>query len=111
MSAHADVLPGHVLLVKPGERIAVDGTVTEGSSYVDESMLSGEPMAVRKEAGARVYAGTVNQRGSFRFTAEKVGADTMLSHIIRLVQDAQGSKAPVQEAGRPHCRHLRAHHP
>ena len=93
----ADVLPGHVLLVKPGERIAVDGTVTEGSSYVDESMLSGEPMAVRKEAGARVYAGTVNQRGSFRFTAEKVGADTMLSHIIRLVQDAQGSKAPVQK--------------
>ena len=93
----ADVMPGDMLLVKPGEKIAVDGTVTEGSSYVDESMLSGEPLAVRKQSGAKVYAGTINQKGSFRFRAEKVGADTMLAHIIRLVQDAQGSKAPVQK--------------
>ena len=93
----ADVMPGDMLLVKPGEKIAVDGTVAEGSSYVDESMLSGEPLAVRKQSGAKVYAGTINQKGSFRFRAEKVGADTMLAHIIRLVQDAQGSKAPVRE--------------
>ena len=93
----ADVMPGDMLLVKPGEKIAVDGTVAEGSSYVDESMLSGEPLAVRKQSGAKVYAGTINQKGSFRFRAEKVGADTMLAHIIRLVQDAQGSKAPVQK--------------
>lgn len=93
----ADVVPGDVLVVKPGERIAVDGIVSEGASYVDESMLSGEPLAVGKQPGAKVYAGTINQKGSFRFRAEKVGADTMLSHIIRLVQDAQGSKAPVQK--------------
>ena len=76
---------------------SVDGIVTEGSSYVDESMLSGEPIPVCKSAGAKVYAGTINQKGSFRFRAEKVGADTMLSHIIHLVQEAQGSKAPVQQ--------------
>ena len=93
----ADVMPGDVLVVKPGERIAVDGIVTEGTSYVDESMLSGEPLAVHKQQDAKVYAGTINQKGSFRFRAEKVGADTMLSHIIRMVQDAQGSKAPVQK--------------
>lgn len=85
------------LLVKPGEKIAVDGRVIDGSSYVDESMLSGEPVPVLKESGAVVYAGTINQKGSFRFTAEKVGTDTMLAQIIRLVQDAQGSKAPVQK--------------
>ncbi|WP_370520774.1 heavy metal translocating P-type ATPase [Dysgonomonas sp. 25] len=87
---------GNILIVKPGERIAVDGQVTAGSSYVDESTLSGEPVPVLKEAGAKVFAGTLNQKGSFRFRAEKVGSDTMLSQIIRLVQDAQGSKAPVQ---------------
>ncbi len=92
-----DVVPGDILVVKPGERIAVDGIVTEGASYVDESMLSGEPLAVRKQQAAKVYAGTINQKGSFRFRAEKVGADTMLAHIIRMVQDAQGSKAPVQK--------------
>ena len=91
------IRPGDIVLVKPGERIAVDGIVTEGSSYVDESMLSGEPIPVCKSAGAKVYAGTINQKGSFRFRAEKVGADTMLSHIIHLVQEAQGSKAPVQQ--------------
>ena len=91
------VVGGQILLVKPGEKIAVDGVVTEGTSYVDESMLSGEPLAVCKQAGSKVYAGTLNQKGSFRFRAEKVGADTLLAHIIRLVQDAQGSKAPVQK--------------
>lgn len=91
------IVPGNMIVVKPGERIAVDGTVTMGSSFVDESMLSGEPIPVQKAAGAKVYAGTINQKGSFRFRAEKVGADTMLSHIIHLVQEAQGSKAPVQQ--------------
>lgn len=90
------VQPGDLIAVRPGGRIAVDGTVTDGSSYVDESMLSGEPLPVRKEAGSRVFAGTVNQRGSLRYRAEQVGEDTMLAQIIRLVQDAQGSRAPVQ---------------
>lgn len=93
----ARVHKGDLLQVKPGEKIAVDGTVTEGSSYVDESMLSGEPVAVRKESGARVYAGTINQKGSFRFRAEQVGAETLLAHIIDCVREAQGSKAPVQK--------------
>jgi len=75
----------------------VDGRVTEGQSYVDESMISGEPVAVAKSAGERVLGGTINQKGSFRFIAEKVGADTFLAHIIRMVQEAQGSKAPVQK--------------
>ena len=86
-----------IIVVKPGERIAVDGVVTEGSSYVDESMLSGEPVPVSKQRDAKVYAGTINQKGSFRFRAEKVGTDTLLAKIIHLVQDAQGSKAPVQK--------------
>jgi Cu2+-exporting ATPase len=88
---------GDTLLVKPGGRIAVDGVVVEGSSYVDESMLSGEPVPVLKEPDAAVFAGTINQRGSFRFRAEKVGADTVLAQIIRMIRDAQGSKAPVQK--------------
>lgn len=92
-----EIRPGDLILVRPGERIAVDGTVTEGSSYVDESMLSGEPVAVAKQQGAKVFAGTINQKGSFRFSAEKVGTDTLLARIIRMVQDAQGSKAPVQQ--------------
>ena len=86
-----------IIVVKPGERIAVDGVVTEGSSYVDESMLSGEPVPVAKRPDDKVYAGTINQKGSFRFRAEKVGTDTLLAKIIHLVQDAQGSKAPVQK--------------
>lgn len=93
----SEVYPGDHLLIKPGERIAVDGTVTEGNSYVDESMLSGEPVAVAKQTGTKVYAGTINQKGSFRFRAEKVGTDTLLAKIIHMVQDAQGSKAPVQK--------------
>jgi Cu2+-exporting ATPase len=91
------VAAGDIILVKPGEKIAVDGVVTEGISCVDESMLSGEPVPALKQAHAKVYAGTINQKGSFRFKAEKVGAGTMLAHIIRMVQEAQGSKAPVQK--------------
>ena len=88
---------GDTVVVKPGERIAVDGVVSEGQSYVDESMLSGEPTPVRKQKDAKVYAGTINQKGAFRFVAEKIGQDTLLAQIIRMVQDAQGSKAPVQK--------------
>ena len=91
------VRPGNAVLVRPGERIAVDGRIADGASYVDESMLTGEPVAVRKEPGAEVFAGTINQKGSFTFRAEKVGTDTLLARIIRMVQDAQGSKAPVQQ--------------
>lgn len=86
-----------ILIVKPGEKIAVDGSVIDGNSYVDESMLSGEPVPVLKNENAKVYAGTINQKGSFRFKAEKIGSETMLARIIRMVQDAQGSKAPVQK--------------
>ena len=88
---------GDIVLVKPGEKIAVDGTLISGESFVDESMLSGEPMAIRKSEGDKVFAGTINQKGSFRFKANKVGKDTMLAQIIKMVQDAQGSKAPVQQ--------------
>ncbi len=86
-----------VVLVKPGEKIAVDGMVLSGSSYVDESMLSGEPLPVLKAADEKVFAGTINQKGSFRFKAVKVGKETMLAQIIKTVQDAQGSKAPVHK--------------
>jgi P-type Cu2+ transporter len=88
---------GNTIVVKPGERIAVDGKVINGNSYVDESMLSGEPVPVLKVEGDSVFAGTINQKGSFQFKADKVGSETMLAHIIKMVQDAQGSKAPVQK--------------
>lgn len=93
----SEVNVGDTVLVKTGERIAVDGEVTSGSSYVDESMISGEPIAVLKEKGAKVFAGTMNQKGSFRFMAQKVGSDTVLAQIIKMVEEAQGSKAPVQK--------------
>ncbi|SKB40615.1 Cu2+-exporting ATPase [Parapedobacter luteus] len=93
----ATVKVGDILLVKPGEKIAVDGTVISGYSYVDESMISGEPVPVAKQAGSIVFAGTINQKGSFQFQTEKVGSETLLGQIIKLVQDAQGSKAPVQK--------------
>lgn len=93
----AQVRAGDVIAVKPGERVAVDGAVVWGASYVDESMLSGEPVPVSKRDGDKVFAGTINGKGSFRFRAERVGADTMLAHIVRMVQQAQGSKAPVQK--------------
>jgi len=93
----ATVKPGDIILIKPGEKIPVDGTLIEGNSYVDESLISGEPVPVFKERGTSVFAGTINQKGSFQFKAEKVGADTLLSSIIKMVQEAQGSKAPVQK--------------
>ena len=93
----ASVQKGHVIVVRPGEKIPVDGEVTEGSSYVDESMISGEPVPVEKAKGETVFAGTLNQKGSFRFKATKVGGETLLSQIIKMVQEAQGSKAPVQK--------------
>lgn len=96
-TAIENVNAGDVILVKPGEKIAVDGIVKSGSSYVDESMLSGEPVPVLKIENEQVFAGTINQKGSFQFTAVKVGKETMLAQIIRMVQDAQGSKAPVQK--------------
>ncbi len=92
-----DVKIGDRILVRAGEKIPVDGQVYDGSSFVDESMISGEPVAVEKSLNDKVFAGTINQKGSFRFTAEKVGESTMLAQIIKLVQDAQGSKAPVQK--------------
>ena len=91
------VQKGDTILVKPGERIAVDGVVVTGESYVDESMLNGEPVPLHKQSGEKVFAGTINQKGTFRFIADKIGSDTMLAQIIRMVQDAQGSKAPVQK--------------
>lgn len=92
-----EVNAGAVILVKPGEKIAVDGMVISGHSYVDESMLSGEPVPVLKKEDEKVFAGTINQKGSFQFKAVKVGKETMLAQIIKMVQDAQGSKAPVQK--------------
>lgn len=92
----AEVVIGDSVLVKPGDKIAVDGEVTDGASFVDESMISGEPIHVEKSVGEKVFAGTINQRGSFRFKAIKVGKDTLLAHIIKTVDEAQGSRAPVQ---------------
>ena len=89
--------PGETVLVKPGERLAVDGLVTDGSSYVDESTLTGEPVPALKQAGSHVYAGTINQNGALTVKVEKVGENTLLSGIIRMVRDAQGSKAPIQK--------------
>ena len=88
---------GMTIIVKPGDKVAVDGIVTQGRSFVDESMLSGEPLAVKKEVNDKVFSGTINQKGSFQFKAEKIGSDTMLAQIIKMVQEAQGSKAPVQK--------------
>ena len=93
----AQVKVGDLLLVKPGDKIPVDGSIRDGESYIDESMISGEPVPVLKTRGDKVIAGTINQKGSFQFAAEKVGADTFLAHIIKMVQEAQGSKAPVQK--------------
>ena len=92
----AEIVAGDVLRVRPGERIAVDGEVTAGASYVDESMITGEPVPVAKAPGAAVVGGTVNGTGAFSFRATKVGADTMLAQIIRMVEQAQGAKLPIQ---------------
>lgn len=92
----AAVSVGDVVEVRKGEKIPVDGTLTEGTGYVDESMISGEPLPVSKSTAARVLAGTIVSDGTLRFRAEQVGQHTMLANIIRMVQEAQGSKAPVQ---------------
>ncbi len=93
----SEVKLGDVVVVRPGERIPVDGRVIDGSSAVDEAMISGEPIPVEKGVGATVIGGTVNGSGSFRFEATGVGADMMLSRIIRMVQEAQGAKLPIQK--------------
>ncbi len=91
-----DVVHGDLLIVKPGGRIPVDGTITQGTSFVDQAMITGEPMLVEKKLGDQVVAGTINTTGSFTFKATKVGSETLLSHIVKMVQEAQGSKAPIQ---------------
>lgn len=95
--AISEVQKGFEIIVRPGEKIPVDGKVISGNSFVDESMISGEPIAVEKSENDEVFAGTINQKGSFHFRAEKVGSETLLSQIIKRVQEAQGSKAPVQK--------------
>lgn len=92
-----EVVMDDVLLIRPGEKIPVDGRVAAGHSFIDESMISGEPVAVEKQPGDRVFTGTINQKGSLQIAAEKVGNETLLAQIIKLVQEAQGSKAPVQK--------------
>ena len=93
----SDVARGDLVLVKPGQRVPVDGEVRDGESTVDESMITGEPLPVFKKSGSWVIGGTINRNGVLRFTAGKVGQDTMLAQIVRLVRDAQGSKPPVQK--------------
>lgn len=88
--------PGDTIEVRAGERIPVDGTFLTGEAHIDESMITGEPIPVAKAVGSKVLAGTIVKRGTFRFKAQEVGQKTMLAHIIRMVQEAQGSKAPVQ---------------
>lgn len=90
------VVPGDLVLVRPGERVPVDGTLEEGHSFIDESMISGEPVPVEKGPGSEVIGGTVNQTGAFSYRATRVGADTLLAQIIRLVEDAQAGKPPIQ---------------
>lgn len=91
-----DVRTGDVIVVRPGEKVPVDGLVLSGSSYVDESMITGEPVPVTKAAGSEVVGGTVNRNGSFTFRATKVGADTLIAQIIRMVEEAQADKLPIQ---------------
>jgi Cu+-exporting ATPase len=90
-----EVVPGDIVIVRPGEKIPVDGVVAEGASAVDESMLTGESLPVEKSAGTEVFGATINKTGSFKFKATKVGKETALQQIVKLVQDAQGSKAPI----------------
>ncbi|WP_162724315.1 heavy metal translocating P-type ATPase [Agrobacterium tumefaciens] len=91
-----DVATGDVIVVRPGEKVPVDGLVLDGSSYVDESMITGEPVPVTKTAGSEVVGGTVNRNGSFTFRATKVGTDTLIAQIIRMVEEAQADKLPIQ---------------
>ncbi|MFO0718655.1 MAG: heavy metal translocating P-type ATPase [Candidatus Paceibacterota bacterium] len=91
-----EVKHGDLIIVKPGAKIPVDGVITEGSSFIDESMVTGEPMPAQKKIGDSVVSGTINTSGSFTFKATKVGSETLLAQIIKMVEDAQGSKAPIQ---------------
>lgn len=91
-----EVVLGDIVIVKPGQKIPVDGLIVEGSSFVDESMLTGEPIPVEKIIDSQVVAGTINTTGTFNFKATKIGSETLLSHIIKMVEEAQGSKAPIQ---------------
>jgi len=91
-----EVKHSEIIIVKPGQKIPVDGVVVEGTSYVDESMITGEPIPIEKTVGTQVVAGTINTTGAFNFKATKVGSETLLSHIIKMVENAQGSKAPIQ---------------
>jgi Cu+-exporting ATPase len=90
------VMHGDVLIIKPGSKIPVDGVMAEGHSFIDESMISGEPIPVEKQTGDTVIAGTINTTGTFTFKATKIGSETLLAHIIKMVEEAQGSKAPIQ---------------
>ena len=92
----SEVLHGDIIIIKPGAKIPVDGILTEGDSYIDESMISGEPMPVHKKIGDAISAGTINTTGTFNFKATKIGRETLLAHIIKMVEEAQGSKAPIQ---------------
>ena len=91
-----EVLVGDLVVVRPGERVAVDGTIIEGSSFVDQSMVTGEPIPVEKGLGSEVVGGTINKTGAFRFTATKVGSATMLAQIVRMVEAAQNARLPIQ---------------
>ncbi len=91
-----DVVHGDLIIVKPGAKIPVDGILTEGTSFVDESMITGEPMPIQKKIGDTVVSGTINTSGSFTFKATKIGSETLLAHIVKMVEEAQGSKAPIQ---------------
>jgi Cu2+-exporting ATPase len=92
-----EVQKGDIILIRPGEKVPVDGKITEGKSVLDESMITGESIPVEKEAGDTVIGATINKTGSFKMVAERVGSETMLAQIIKLVQEAQGSKAPIQK--------------
>ncbi|WP_320188271.1 heavy metal translocating P-type ATPase [Agrobacterium rosae] len=94
--APEELVVGDIIIIRPGERLAVDGEVVEGASYIDESMISGEPVPVEKTVGTHVTGGTINGNGTLKFRATKVGADTMLAQIIALVEQAQGAKLPIQ---------------
>ncbi len=92
----SEVVHGDLIIVKPGAKIPVDGVITDGSSFIDESMVTGEPMPAQKKVGDAVVSGTMNTSGSFTFKATKIGSETLLAQIIKMVEDAQGSKAPIQ---------------